>query len=298
MKRRGYIAHLKKEWMFHVMLVPAVILLLVFSYFPMVGIVIAFQDFVPSGGFGQFFHSEWVGFENFRYIFGLADFRRALVNTLVIAIWKILTLIVVPLILALLLNEVQNKRFKKIVQTVIYIPYFLSWVILGGILVDILSPTDGIVNKVITLFGGEAIYFLGDLKYIRGTMIVSNIWKEAGYNTVIFLAALTSIDMSQYEAARIDGAGFFQQFWYVTLPNIKSSLALCALLRTIDTFRLFEKVNVLTGGGPAGTTTTITQFLYTYGIRSLDFGFGSAGAIVMTILVLILSSFYIKRAMG
>ena len=100
------------------------------------------------------------------------------------------------------------------------------------------------------------------------------------------------------EAARIDGAGFLQQFWYVTLPNIKGSLALCALLRTIDTFRLFEKVNVLTGGGPAGTTTTITQFLYTYGIKSLDFGFGSAGAIVMTLLVLILSSFYIKRAMG
>ena len=107
-----------------------------------------------------------------------------------------------------------------------------------------------------------------------------------------------SLPLEVIEAARIDGAGFFQQFWYITLPNIKGSLALCALLRTIDTFRLFEKVNVLTGGGPAGTTTTITQFLYTYGIKSLDFGFGSAGAIVMTLLVLILSSFYIKRAMG
>ena len=102
----------------------------------------------------------------------------------------------------------------------------------------------------------------------------------------------------QYEAARIDGADAIHQFWYITIPNIKNSLALCALLRTIDTFRLFEKVNVLTGGGPAGTTTTITQYLYNYGIKSLDFGFGSAGAIVMTLLVLILSSFYIKRAMG
>ena len=115
---------------------------------------------------------------------------------------------------------------------------------------------------------------------------------------LLLYASLQSVSENQYEAARIDGAGFFQQFWYITLPNIKGSLALCALLRTIDTFRLFEKVNVLTGGGPAGTTTTITQFLYTYGIKSLDFGFGSAGAIVMTLLVLILSSFYIKRAMG
>ena len=118
------------------------------------------------------------------------------------------------------------------------------------------------------------------------------------YNLIILKTSFASIPESLIEAARIDGAGFFQQFWYITLPNIKGSLALCALLRTIDTFRLFEKVNVLTGGGPAGTTTTITQFLYTYGIKSLDFGFGSAGAIVMTLLVLILSSFYIKRAMG
>ena len=107
-----------------------------------------------------------------------------------------------------------------------------------------------------------------------------------------------SLPMEIVEAARIDGAGFMQQFWYITIPNIKNSLALCALLRTIDTFRLFEKVNILTGGGPANSTATITQYLYTYGIKSMDFGFGSAGAIVMTVLVLILSSFYIKRAMG
>lgn len=133
MKKDGFIAHLKEEWMFHVMLIPAIVLLVIFAYLPMVGIVIAFQDFVPSGGgLGQFFRSEWVGLKNFQYIFGLADFRRALINTLVIAVWKIITLIIVPLILALLLNEVQSKHFKKTVQTVIYIPYFLSWVILAA----------------------------------------------------------------------------------------------------------------------------------------------------------------------
>ena len=291
MKRRGYIAHLKKEWMFHVMLVPAVILLLVFSYFPMVGIVIAFQDFVPSGGFGQFFHSEWVGFENFRYIFGLADFRRALVNTLVIAIWKILTLIVVPLILALLLNEVQNKRFKKIVQTVIYIPYFLSWVILGGILVDILSPTDGIVNKVITLFGGEAIYFLGDLKYIRGTMIVSNIWKEAGYNTVIFLAALTSIDMSQYEAARIDGAGHWKQLIYITLPSVMPMILLVTILGLGNILNAgFDQVLNLYSPSTYEKADIIDTLVYRIGLRQLQYSVSTAIGLFRSVVSFILIS--------
>lgn len=291
MKKHGFITHLKKEWMFHVMLIPAVLLLLVFSYFPMVGIVIAFQDFVPSGGFGQFFHSEWVGFENFRYIFGLADFRRALVNTLVIAIWKILTLIVVPLILALLLNEVQNKRFKKIVQTVIYIPYFLSWVILGGILVDILSPTDGIVNKVITLFGGEAIYFLGDLKYIRGTMIVSNIWKEAGYNTVIFLAALTSIDMSQYEAARIDGAGHWKQLIYITLPSVMPMILLVTILGLGNILNAgFDQVLNLYSPSTYEKADIIDTLVYRIGLRQLQYSVSTAIGLFRSVVSFILIS--------
>ena len=129
-------------------------------------------------------------------------------------------------------------------------------------------------------------------------VLVIDVWQNVPFVLLLLFASLQSVPEGQYEAARIDGADTLHQFWYITIPNIKNSLALCALLRTIDTFRLFEKVNVLTGGGPAGTTTTITQYLYNYGIKSLDFGFGSAGAIVMTLLVLILSSFYIKRAMG
>lgn len=129
-----------------------------------------------------------------------------------------------------------------------------------------------------------------------GTILLIDVWQNVPFVFLLLYAALQSVPAGQYEAACIDGAEFLQRFWYVTVPNIKSSLALCALLRTIDTFRLFEKVNVLTGGGPAGTTSTITQFLYNYGIKSLDFGFGSAGAIVMTLLILLLSSLYIRRA--
>lgn len=150
---------MKREWPLHVMLLPAIILLLIFAYLPMVGIVIAFQDFVPSGGMKGFFTSEWVGLDNFKYIFGMKDFRQVLVNTLVIALLKIIAGIVVPLILALMLNEVNNKVFKKATQTIIYVPYFLSWVVLGGILVDILSPTGGIVNTAITALGHEPVFF-------------------------------------------------------------------------------------------------------------------------------------------
>ena len=129
-------------------------------------------------------------------------------------------------------------------------------------------------------------------------LVLIDVWQSTPFVFLLLYAALQSVPQSQYEAARIDGANRFKILSYVTLPNIKNSLALCALLRTIDSFRLFDKVNLLTGGGPANSTATITQYLYNYGIRSLDFGFGSAGAIVMTILVLILSSFYIKRALG
>lgn len=292
MKKDGFIAHLKEEWMFHVMLIPAIVLLVIFAYLPMVGIVIAFQDFVPSGGgLGQFFRSEWVGLKNFQYIFGLADFRRALINTLVIAVWKIITLIIVPLILALLLNEVQSKHFKKTVQTVIYIPYFLSWVILGGILMDLLSPTDGIVNQVIMALGGESIYFLGDSKYIRGTLIVSNIWKDAGYNTVIFLAALTGIDMSQYEAAKIDGAGYWKQLLHITLPGILPMIMLVTILGLGNVLNAgFDQVLNLYSPITYEKADIIDTLVYRIGLRQLQYSVSTAIGLFRSLVSFILIS--------
>ena len=221
---------MKSEWPLHVMLLPAIVLLIIFAYLPMVGIVISFQDFVPSGGMKGFFTSQWVGLDNFKYVFGMKDFRQVLVNTLVIAILKIAAGIAVPLVLALMLNKVKNRAFKKATQTIVYVPYFLSWVVLGGILVDILSPTGGIVNTLITALGHEPVYFLGDPNTIRGTLVVSEVWKGCGYNMVIFLAALTAIDQSQYEAAKVDGAGYFKQMLYITLPGILPQIVLVTVL--------------------------------------------------------------------
>ena len=200
------------------------------------------------------------------------------------------------LLIAVFVNSL--KRGQKIMRTLLLLPYLLPAVTVALSWRMMLSANYGIINQFLKGLGLPVFNWFMDTKTAFGTILLIDVWQNVPFVFLLLYASLQSVSENQYEAARIDGAGFFQQFWYITLPNIKGSLALCALLRTIDTFRLFEKVNVLTGGGPAGTTTTITQFLYTYGIKSLDFGFGSAGAIVMTLLVLILSSFYIKRAMG
>ena len=290
-KKKGFMDILKKEWIFHVMLLPAMILLLVFAYFPMVGIVISFQDFVPSGGIGQFFHSKWVGFKNFEYIFGLAQFRQVLINTLVIAIWKIVTLIIAPLCLALMLNEVRNKIFKKTVQTVIYVPYFLSWVILGGILVDLLSPTNGIVNKVITALGGQPIYFLGDNRYIRGVMVVSNIWKEIGYNTVIYLAALMGIDQSLYEASSIDGAGRIKQLIHITIPGIMPMIMLTTILGLGNILNAgFDQVLNLYSPITYEKADVIDTFVYRIGLNQLQYSVSTAIGLFKSVVSFILIS--------
>lgn len=297
MKKQGAMAHLKNEWEFHLMLLPAILLLLVFSYFPMVGIVIAFQDFVPSGGIGQFFASEWIGLENFEYIFGMSDFQSALINTLVIAVWKIVTLIVVPLLFALLLNEVKNRFFKKTVQTVIYAPYFLSWVILGGILIDILSPSSGFVNRIISSLGGTPIYFLGDNKYIRSVLIISNIWKEAGYNTVIFLAALTSIDQSSYEAAAIDGAGRWKQMLHITLPGILPMVMLVTILGLGNVLNAgFDQVLNLYSPITYEKADIIDTFVYRIGLRQLQYSVSTAIGLFRAVVSFILISVSFKLA--
>lgn len=288
-KKKSLSAIMKTEWPLHVMLLPAIVLLLVFAYLPMIGIIISFEDFVPSGGMKGFFTSEWVGFENFRYVFGMKDFPQVLINTLVIAVLKIIVGIIVPLVLALLLNEVQNRAFKKATQTIIYVPYFLSWVVLGGILVDILSPTDGIVNTLITALGHDPIYFLGDLKTIRGTLVVSEVWKGCGYNMVIFLAALTGIDQSQYEAARVDGAGYFKQMLYITLPGILPQIILVTVLGLGNILNAgFDQVFNLYSPIVYEKADILDTFVYRLGMLNLQYSVSTAVGLFKSVISFIL----------
>lgn len=207
----------KSKLPLHLMLLPAVILTLIFAYLPMVGIVIAFQNYKPWLGLG---HSEWVGFDNFNYLFDYPDSRQVILNTLVIAGMKIVVGMIVPITFALLLNEVRKSAFKRTVQTLVYLPHFLSWVILGGILIDMLSPT-GIVNHVLVqLFGIKPVFFLGNGNWFRFTVITSDVWKEFGFATIVYLASLAGINPALYEAAELDGASRWQQTLHVTIPGI------------------------------------------------------------------------------
>lgn len=276
------------------MLTPTLIVLLVMTAYPLIfTFVYSFTDYNYLKGTEN---ASFVLFDNYVSLFKNGYFQQAVWNTIKFTILAVVLEMALGLLIAVFVNSL--KRGQKIMRTLLLLPYLLPAVTVALSWRMMLSANYGIINQFLKGLGLPVFNWFMDTKTAFGTILLIDVWQNVPFVFLLLYASLQSVSENQYEAARIDGAGFFQQFWYITLPNIKGSLALCALLRTIDTFRLFEKVNVLTGGGPAGTTTTITQFLYTYGIKSLDFGFGSAGAIVMALLVLILSSFYIKRAMG
>ena len=276
------------------MLTPTLVVLLVMTAYPLIfTFVYSFTDYNYLKGTEN---ASFVLFDNYVALFKNGYFQQAVWNTIKFTILAVVLEMALGLLVAVFVNSL--KRGQKIMRTLLLLPYLLPAVTVALSWRMMLSAHYGIINQFLEGLGLPVFNWFMDTKTAFGTILLIDVWQNVPFVFLLLYASLQSVSENQYEAARIDGAGFLQQFWYITLPNIKGSLALCALLRTIDTFRLFEKVNVLTGGGPAGTTTTITQFLYTYGIKSLDFGFGSAGAIVMTLLVLILSSFYIKRAMG
>ncbi len=212
---------------YHVMLLPAVLFLCVFSLYPLFGSVLAFKSYLPAKGI---WGSPWAGFENFTVVFGSPHFYRILRNTIVISLMKIALNLVVPLVFALLLNEVRRSWFRRGVQTITYLPYFLSWVILAGVFKDILSTT-GLVNKVLErLFGIEPFMFFASVTAFPFIVVLTDTWKDFGFNAILYLAALASIDIGLYEAARIDGASRWQQLLNVTLPGISATIILLAAL--------------------------------------------------------------------
>ncbi|WP_284241841.1 ABC transporter permease [Paenibacillus glycanilyticus] len=206
----------RKTWRLHAMLLPAVLSVFIFKYAPMPGIAIAFEDFKPWLGITG---SDWIGWDNFTLMFNMHDSVQVIWNTLFISILKILFGLIVPVIFALLLNEVRNMAVKRSIQTLVYLPHFMSWVILGGILLDLLS-LEGIANRLVSFLRLEPIMFLGDGNWFRATVITSDLWKEFGFSAIVFLAALSGINPALYEASEIDGAGRFQQTIYITLPSL------------------------------------------------------------------------------
>jgi putative aldouronate transport system permease protein len=217
-----------KHWQTYSMIIPGVLFFIVFIYIPLLGSVIAFQDYNIFNGV---FHSKFVGLKHFENLFAYPEFYRVLKNTLLISIYQLILGFPAPIILALLLNEVRKLWFKRIVQTVLYLPHFLSWVIVGGLFINLLSPRIGMVNELIQFFGGQPIFFVQEPGYFRSIVVGSGIWKEVGWGTIIYLAALAGINPDLYEAAEIDGASKWRQVFNVTLPSILPTIAILFLLR-------------------------------------------------------------------
>lgn len=277
---------LSRKWMrvlpLHLMLLPALTLIVIYSYGPMAGIVIAFEKFMPSKGM---FGSPWVGLENFRYVWNLPDTMQVLMNTVIIALFKIILHLTMPIMLALLLNEVRLKFFKRSVQTIIYLPYFLSWVLLGGILIDILSPSQGIVNDVLKFVGLEPIFFLGDPGWFRVTVVLSDLWKEVGFNTIVFLAAITNANPSLYEAAVIDGANRWKQTFHVTLPSMLPIIVLIATLSLGNVLNAgFDQIFNLYSPQVYSTGDILDTFVYRIGLIDTQFEVATAVGLFKSVI--------------
>jgi len=237
------------------------------------------------------FGSPWVGWDNFKYLFLMEDTSRIIFNTITIAVMKISIGLVVPVMAALLLNEVRKNVFRRTFQTMVYLPHFLSWVILGGILIDLLSPTSGIINQILGWFGIDPIYFLGDNRWFRFTIVLSDVWKEFGFSTIVYLAALTSINPVLYEAAEIDGANRWQQTWNVTLPGMIPIIILMATLSLGNVLNAgFDQIFNLYSPQVYETGDIIDTFVYRLGLQQFQYSVATAVGLFKSVIALILIS--------
>ena len=250
------------------------------------GFQIAFKDYQPGLGLAG---SKWVGFANFKEMFLTQDALRAFRNTIIIAVAKIIANLIVPVCIALLLNEVRLKWFKRSVQTITYLPYFLSWVILASILTNILSPDGGLVNRILEAFGMDSVYFLGDNSIFRKTLVVSDVWKNFGYNTIVYMAALTGIDPTLYEAAEMDGAGRLKQTWHITLPGISMFIVLMMILSVGNVLNAgFDQVFNLYNVSVYESGDIIDTLVYRLGLQQYRYSFSTAVGLFKSVVSLIL----------
>ncbi|SDD90422.1 putative aldouronate transport system permease protein [Paenibacillus sp. UNCCL117] len=224
----GVWTHMRTNVSLYLILLPGLLYYAVFHYIPMYGITIAFKEYDVFGGING---SEWIGLQHFRELFASEAFGVVLRNSMLISLYKIAFNFPVPIVLAVLLNEVRKMAFKRTIQTIVYMPYFLSWVVIAGLVINFLSPSSGVVNMLLKSAGFETINFLADKAYFRSIIVLSDLWHGMGWNTIIFLAALTGVDPQLYEAAKMDGAGRLRQMFHITLPGIRSTIVVLLLMK-------------------------------------------------------------------
>ncbi|WP_435924860.1 ABC transporter permease [Paenibacillus sp. DYY-L-2] len=277
---------IKQNWPLYVLCLPALIFVLIFAYGPMVGLVIAFQDYKPWLGITG---SHWTGLDNFARIFQYKEATQAIINTLIIAVCKIVIGIIVPIIMAILLSEIRNVGLKKSIQTLVYLPHFLSWVTVAGILIDILGLDGAINHFLVSVFGAKPIFFLGDASLFRPTIIISDLWKNFGFGMIVYLASITGIDPSYYEAAEIDGATRRQQIRHVTLPGMLPMIIVVATLSLGSILDAgFDQIFNLYNPLVYSTGDIIDTYVYRSSLLNGQYGFGTAVGLFKSGISLIL----------
>ncbi len=278
-----------KQFNYHLMLLPGTIVLLIFSYIPMLGLVMAFQKYVPAKGF---FKSKWVGLDNIIYMLNLPDSKLIFANTLIIAVQKIVVGLIVAIGFALLLNEIRLKTMKKTIQTLVYLPHFLSWVVLATVVRNIFDYT-GPVNSIIQALGGDPIIFLASNSWFRPIMIITSTWKEFGFDSVVYLAALTAIDPGLYEAASLDGANRFHKMIHVTLPGIAPTIVLMTALSLGKVLNAgFDQIFNLYNPLVYETADIIDTYVYRIGLVDMQYSLATAVGLMKSVIgfILIMSS--------
>lgn len=284
---------LSRTWPLHLMLLPAAIVTLIFAYVPMGGLIMAFQDFKPYDGM---FGSKFIGLEHFRFMFEYPDSKQVIWNTLIISSLKIVFGLIVPFAFAILLNEVRKMLFKRVVQTLVYLPHFISWVILGAILTDMLG-SKGIVNQTLNAMGIDSVFWLGDGDWFRFTVVVSDIWQNFGFNTIVFLAALAGVNPSLYEAAEVDGANRWKQTIHITVPAM---IPIAVVVGTLSLGNIlnggFDQIFNLYNSLVYDKGDIIDTFVYRTAILNGQYSFGTAVGLFKSLIGLILIVFSYRMA--
>jgi putative aldouronate transport system permease protein len=296
-RKRGFFATLGSQWQLLIMSVPMLLYVLFFNYYPMYFWVTAFQDYKPKLGVAG---SKWVGLKNFEWLFGREDFLNSIRNTLAMSVINLVFGTVAAVLLAVLLNEVRNRKFKRTVQTVTYLPHFLSMVIVVGMAQNLFS-SNGSVNELLMALGlvKEPVFFLGEGKYFWWLVGVINVWKEVGWGTIIYISAMTAIDPCLYEAASIDGAGRFQRILHVTLPGIKSTFVILLIMNIGHLMEAGFEIQYLLGNAQViDYSQTIDVFVLKYGISKQQYGVATAAGMfksIVAIVLLLVANFTAKR---
>ncbi len=295
-KRKRLWKDIKNARYLYLLIIPVAIYLLIFRYWPMYGIIIGFKDYrIGDGVWG----SSWLGFSHFIKLFKSPDFYMILGNSLKLNILSVIFQFPVPIILALLINEVKNKTFKKGLQSILYLPHFLSWVILAGIIIQMLSPSTGIINGVIKFFGGDSIFFMSSTFWWVVVFVVSGIWKESGWGTIIYLAAISNVDSQLYEAAQIDGATKMKQIWYITLPSIKGTIIILLILRMGGMMDVgFDQIYNLSNTYVRQVSDVFSTYVYRMGIEYMNYSYTTAIGLFQSIVNLVLlmgTNFFAKK---